>query len=90
MQTKDEIFEEVRDILCREFEFAPAEVLPESHLIEDLDLDSIDAIDLAVKLEERVGLDLEEKQLRSLRLVQDVVDLVYAHLDAQTPTAASS
>jgi acyl carrier protein len=90
MQTKDEIFEEVRDILCREFEFAPAEVLLESHLIEDLDLDSIDAIDLAVKLEERVGLDLEEKQLRSLRLVQDVVDLVYAHLDAQTPTAASS
>ena len=90
MQTKQEIFEEVREILCREFEFAPSEVLPTSHLVEDLDLDSIDAIDLAVKLEERVGLDLEEKQLRSLRLVQDVVDVVYAHLDAQSRDAASS
>lgn len=83
MQTKEEIFEEVRSILCREFEFSPDEVLPTSHLIDDLDLDSIDAIDLAVKLEERVGLDVEEEQLRSLRLVQDVVDLVYAHLGAR-------
>jgi acyl carrier protein len=81
--TKEEIFEEVRSILCREFEFSPDEVLPTSHLIDDLDLDSIDAIDLAVKLEERTGLDLEEKELRALRLVQDVVDVVYTHLDAR-------
>jgi acyl carrier protein len=80
MHTKEEIFEEVRSILCREFEFRPEQILPTSHLIDDLDLDSIDAIDLAVKLEERVGLDVEEEELRSLRLVQDVVDLVYAHL----------
>lgn len=86
--TKEEIFEEVRSILCREFEFSADEVLPTSHLIDDLDLDSIDAIDLAVKLEERTGLDLDEKELRALRLVQDVVDVVYAHLDArETPPA---
>jgi len=90
MQTKEEIFEQVRSILCREFEFTQDEVLPTSHLIDDLDLDSIDAIDLAVKLEERVGLDLEEEQLRSLRLVQDVVDLVHTHLHAGAgPDAAS-
>ena len=89
MQTKEEIFEEVRSILCREFEFSPDEVLPTSHLIDDLDLDSIDAIDLAVKLEERVGLDLEEEQLRSLRLVQDVVDLVYTHLDARADSPSA-
>lgn len=86
---KEEIFEEVRSILCREFEFLPEEVLPTSHLIDDLDLDSIDAIDLAVKLEERTGLDLEEKELRSLRLVQDVVDVVYTHLDARGQTAST-
>jgi acyl carrier protein len=79
-QTKQEIFEQVRSILCREFEFTEDEIQPSSHLVDDLDLDSIDAIDLAVKLEERVGLDLEEEQLRSLRLVQDVVDLVHEHL----------
>ena len=88
MHTKESIFEEVRSILCREFEFSQNEVLPTSHLIDDLDLDSIDAIDLAVKLEERVGLDLEEKELRSLRLVQDVVDIVYKHLDARASAAS--
>jgi acyl carrier protein len=90
MHSKEEIFEEVRSILCREFEFAPEDVLPTSHLINDLDLDSIDAIDLAVKLEERVGLDLDEKELRSLRLVQDVVDVVYTHLDARADSVSSA
>lgn len=90
MQTKEEIFEEVRSILCREFEFSPAEVFPTSHLVDDLDLDSIDAIDLAVKLEERTGLDLEEEQLRSLRLVQDVVDVVYTHLDARADSSSNA
>jgi acyl carrier protein len=82
VRTKEEIFEEVRTILCSEFDFASDEVLPASHLVDDLDLDSIDAIDLAAKLEEAVGLELEENQLRELRLVQDVVDVVYAHLEA--------
>lgn len=83
MQTKEEIFDEVRSILCQEFDFVSEEVLPTSHLADDLDLDSIDAIDLAVKLEERVGLEVEEEELRALRLVQDVVDVVYAHLSAR-------
>ena len=82
MRTKEEIFEEIRSILVQEFELAAAEILPTSHLIDDLDLDSIDAIDMAVKLEEVVGLEVEEKQLRELRVVQDVVDLVYSHLEA--------
>lgn len=86
--TKEEIFEEVRSILCREFEFTPDEVLTTSHLVDDLDLDSIDAIDMAVKLEERTGLELEEEQLRSLRLVQDVVDVVYTNLDARAQADA--
>ena len=87
MRTKEDIFEEVRTILCSEFDFDSDEVLPTSHLIDDLDLDSIDAIDLAARLEETVGLELEEQQLRELRLVQDVVDVVYAHLDATAGSA---
>ena len=66
-----------------EFELEEPDVVPTSHLLDDLDLDSIDAIDLAVQLEQRVGLELEEEQLRSLRVVQDVVDLVYGTLEAR-------
>ena len=82
MRTREEIFEQVREILMQEFELRADEVLPTSHLIDDLDLDSIDAIDMAVKLEEIAGVEVEEKQLRELRVVQDVVDLVYSHLEA--------
>ena len=82
MRTREEIFEQIREILMQEFELRADEVLPTSHLIDDLDLDSIDAIDMAVKLEEIAGVEVEEKQLRGLRVVQDVVDLVYSHLEA--------
>ena len=82
MRTREEIFEQIREILMQEFELRADEVLPTSHLIDDLDLDSIDAIDMAVKLEEIAGVEVEEKQLRELRVVQDVVDLVYSHLEA--------
>lgn len=88
MQTKQEILEEIRKIFTSEFEIAEDEIEPASHLIDDLDLDSIDAIELAIQLEQRTGIALQEEQLRSLRLVQDVVDLVASALEG--PSAEAS
>lgn len=78
--TKEEIFARIRDVLVRSFELESDSVLPTAHLFEDLDLDSIDAIDLVVGLEEETGLDMSEDELKALRVVQDVVDLVYRKL----------
>ncbi len=47
-----------------------------THLFTDLDLDSIDAIDLAVQLQEFTGQKVSEESLRELRTVGDVVDLI--------------
>ena len=74
--TKAETFELVKTFLVESFELDPAVVVPTAHLIEDLDLDSIDAIDLAVVLEERTGLGVTEQELIQIRVVQDVVDLI--------------
>jgi acyl carrier protein len=79
-KTKGEIFARVKELLIESFELEPEDVHLQSHLIDDLDLDSIDAIDLAVGLEEEVGLKVEEEELREIRLVGDIVDLVYAKL----------
>ena len=49
---------------------------PRLQPLDDLDLDSIDAIDLAVELEQETGLRLEEQELRQIRRVKDIVDLV--------------
>lgn len=80
MTKKDEIFATVQDILVAEFELDRAAIKLDTHLADELDLDSIDAIDLAVRLEEKSGHALEEEELKGLETICDVVDLIYAKL----------
>jgi len=79
MQSKEEIFGWVTEVLTREFEFNASELRPTTHLIDDLDLDSIDAVDMAVRLEEKTGFRFGEEELRSVETIQDVVDLIHDH-----------
>jgi acyl carrier protein len=74
--TQSDILKRIAEILHESFDVDPATVHPRAHLIDDLDLDSIDAIDLAVRLEEETGFNIDEKELREIRVVQDVVDLI--------------
>jgi acyl carrier protein len=77
--TSEDALDLVRRVLCAEFEFAPEAILESAHLIDDLDLDSVDAVALAVRLEEEADIELSEDELRSLRTVRDVVALVHRH-----------
>jgi acyl carrier protein len=83
--TREEILARVRDVLCSEFDLAPEAATPGAHLREDLDLDSIDAVALAARLEQETGLLLKDERLQRLRTVQDVVDVVF-ELQAQRRT----
>jgi acyl carrier protein len=78
--SRDEIFEAVAQALVREFELEPAQLRLEVHLVDDLDLDSIDAIDLAVRLEEQLGVSFSEEDLKSVQTLGDVVDLIHERL----------
>jgi acyl carrier protein len=80
--SKEEIFTRVSQVLVETFEMEPHQLQATTHLIDDLDLDSIDLIDLVVRLEEESNLDLAEEELKELRVIQDVVDLVYRKLAA--------
>ena len=51
----------------------------DAHLFEDLDIDSIDAIDMLSRLRELTGKALPADELKSVRTVGDVVSLVEAH-----------
>jgi len=86
--TRDEIFAQVRDLLAKSFEIDPAMIKPEALLFQELELDSIDAIDMVVQLQEWTGRYVPEESLRGIRTVDDVVSLVEAHL-AQGPAAAA-
>ncbi len=77
MYTKESIFEQLQAILAELFEIEPGEVSLQSHLYEDLDIDSIDAVDMAVKLNELTGRKIQPSDFKDIRTVQDVVDAVY-------------
>ena len=74
--TRDEIFEKVSRALTEMFELNPEIVTMDARLSEDLDLDSIDAIDMAAKMQELTGRRLGEDQLRGIRTVGDVVKVI--------------
>ncbi len=80
MATREEVFNRVCSALNDLFELDASTITLETKLVEDLGLDSIDAIDLAARLEELTQRRLSEESLRSLRTVEDVVTLIVAML----------
>ena len=74
--TREEIVARIRSVLVESFEIPEERVTLEARLMDDLELDSIDAIDMAVQIQEMTGVRVEEDELRKLRTVSDTVDLV--------------
>jgi len=66
----------------------PASIDPAAQLVDDLDLDSLDWVDLALQLEENLCITLADERFASLRTVQDVVDRVYSALVGARDTPA--
>lgn len=71
-----EIFEMLKRIISSEFDL-PAEEIALHSTFEDLDMDSIDAVDLAVSVEEEIGFQFESDDLAELRTLEDVVGLIH-------------
>ena len=90
MTTKEEILAKVRLVLTGSFELPADRVVPSAHLYKDLDLDSLDAVDLAVKLKYETGLVLTEQEMRDMRTVADIVDVVYAKLEPGLSIASAT
>ncbi|QGZ64617.1 acyl carrier protein [Paraburkholderia acidisoli] len=78
-----EILERIREIFQENFEIEPSRVTPEAHLFEELDLDSIDAVDLAIKLQELTGRRIKPEEFKSVRTVGDVIAAVESLLAPQ-------
>lgn len=81
MTTKDKVFEMLRTILIEDFEIESDDITSDANLYEDLDLDSIDAVDLVVKLREQTGKKIEPQDFKLVRTVDDVLEAVAKLLD---------
>ena len=73
---KNDIYQEIVSLLVNLFELNADDITPESRLYEDLELDSIDAVDMVVHLQKRVGRKISPDTFKSVRTVQDVVGAV--------------
>ncbi len=74
---KSQIFEKIKGVLLDEFEMDPAKVVPEARLYEDLNLDSIDAVDLIVKFKSMLPHNVDPEVFKNMRTLQDVVEALY-------------
>jgi acyl carrier protein len=77
MHTKESIFEYLKEVIVELSEVDAEVITAESRLYEDLDIDSIDAVDMIVKLKKLTTKRIEPAAFKSVRTVQDVVDAVY-------------
>jgi acyl carrier protein len=82
MLSKDEVYRRLAQYLTDMFEVPEEKIRPEARLYEELDLDSIDALDLVVKLQEITGRRISPHEFKTVRTVGDVVDRVTALLHA--------
>lgn len=71
---REEIFDQLKQVLIELFEFDENTVVLDADLYEDLDIDSIDAVDLMVKLKEITGRKLDPEAFKQVRSVGDIVD----------------
>jgi len=82
MLSKDEVSARLARYLTDMFDVPEDKIRPDARLYEDFDLDSIDALDLVVKLQEITGRRISPQDFKTVRTVGDVIDKVCALLHA--------
>lgn len=79
--TRDEIYEEIVQILTDSFELERDEIQPESTLYDQLGLDSIDAVDIFVQLRDVTGRRPDPQEAKQVSTVAELVDFVLRELE---------
>ena len=76
MKTQEEILEHVRGVLAELFEIEPERVTLAAHLYDDLEIDSIDAVDLIDRVRRFTGRKVSGEDFRSVRTIGDLVKVI--------------
>lgn len=74
--TREDIFLQLKKILLENFELEAEKITLDANLYEDLDLDSIDAVDLVIHVQDLIGAKIGPDQFKNARTVQDVINVV--------------
>ncbi len=75
--TKEEIAGIIKTFLIEEFEIDEAKIVPSAHLKDDLGLESLDFVDIAVIVQKEFGLTLKGEEMTAIRNLSDLHDYIY-------------
>jgi acyl carrier protein len=76
LNSREEILAHLKVVLSDLFELKPEQIVPEANLYTDLDIDSIDAVDLFLTLKEITGRKIQPQAFKDVRTVNDVIDAI--------------
>ena len=83
---RDKILNQLKNIMHELFEIDPDDIKLESNLYDELDIDSIDAVDLIAHLQTITGRKFNPEGFKSVRKISDVVDVIYTELNRCDPS----
>ena len=78
MKTREQILSIIQDLMVELFEIEANAITLEARLYEDLDFDSIDAIDMIVRLKDLTGKAIKPEAFKTVRTIHDVVEAIYS------------
>tara|TARA_B100000749_G_C18187159_1_gene366310 strand:+ start:304 stop:576 length:273 start_codon:yes stop_codon:yes gene_type:complete len=84
MYTRAEVSKKISSALSDLFEVDPEAISESALLYEDLDIDSIDAVDLIVELKSFTGLVIDPEDFKSVKTIEDVINIVCKLLENDT------
>jgi len=80
---KVEIIEIVNNFLIEEFELEAEYLTPDAHLMNDLEIESLDFVDIVVIIEKDFGFKVKNEDLTNLRTLDDLYNYIYNQKNAQ-------
>jgi acyl carrier protein len=77
MKTQEDVFLTLKQLMSEMFELADEDIVLSANLSQDLDIDSIDAVDLMVRLRDITGKRINHEDFKNARTIKDVVEIVH-------------
>lgn len=74
--SRDEVVVKVNDFLIDEFELEEEQLTPNAKMKEDLDIESLDFVDIAVIIERNFGLKVTSDQMVKIKKLEDLYNFI--------------
>ncbi len=78
--TQEAVLDRVRELAAAQVAMNPAEVTPDSRLIEDLNYDSLNQVELVMEIEDEFGVTITDESAENVKTVRDAAEVLLSVL----------